>query len=225
MGMKDKNISNVRILYGLFAGILLVCLGLFFSHIFYAEEEPLVGDLKAFNSHYAFTVTDLRSSAPLYAVEHPVEGLPEGISAHAHVNRFDIDCYTDDELIGSDPRLRWAAALQLFGVAALIAIVVLVVIALISLYRSAKQGRVFPRKVVALLLVIGLLLVALSLSVDTQTFLERRLAHDLLLGTQWVPQARYTIHFTRIFFGLTIIFLSQIIRIGRELQDEQELTV
>ena len=151
--------------------------------------------------------------------------MPEGISAHTHVNRFDIDCYTDDALIGSDPRLRWAAALQLFEVAALVAIVVLVVVALISLYRSAKQGRVFPRKVVALLLVIGLLLVALSLSVDTQTFLERRLAHDLLLGTQWVPQARYTIHFTRIFFGLTIIFLSQIIRIGRELQDEQELTV
>lgn len=203
----------------------MISLGLFFSHIFYPEEMSLVGELKAFNSDYAFTVTDLRSSSPLYAVEHPVEGMPEGISAHAHVNRFDIDCYTDNAVIVADPRLHWASALQLFSVAALLAVVVLVVVALISFYRSAKQGRIFPRKSVILLLVIGLLLVAMSLSVDTQTYLERRLAHDLLVGTQWVPQARYTIHFTRIFFGLTIIFLSQIIRIGRELQDEQELTI
>ena len=219
--MKNNNITHVRALYGLFGGIMLICLGLFFSHIFYAEEEPLVGNLTAFNSRYAFTVTDLRSSAQLYAVEQPIEGVPDGLSAHAHVNRFDVDCYTDDELVGSDPRLHWATALQLFGVVALAAIVVLVVVALIS----AKQGRVFPRKCVALLTVMGVLLVLLSFSIDTQTFLERRLARDLLAGTQWVPQARYTIHFTRIFFGLTIIFLSQIIRIGRELQEEQELTV
>ena len=223
--MKNNNLARVRTLYGLFGGILLVCLALFFAHIFYAEEEPLVGNLTAFNSRYAFTVTDLHSSAPLYAVEQPIEGVPEGISAHAHVNRFDVDFYTDDELVGSDPRLHWATALQLFGVVALVAIVVLVVVALINFYRSAKQGRVFPRKSVTLLLVIGLLLVVLSLTVDTQTYIERRLAYDLLANTQWLPQASYTIHFTRIFFGLTIIFLSQIIRIGRELQDEQELTV
>ena len=223
--MKNNNIAHVRALYGLFGGIMLVCLALFIAHIFYAEEEPLVGNLTAFNSRYAFTVTDLRSSAPLYAEERAIEGMPDGISAHAHVNRFDVDCYTDDELVGSDPRLHWATALQLFGVVALAAIVVLVVVALIAFYRSAKQGRVFPRKCVTLLLVIGLLLVLLSLVVDTQTYLERRLAFDLLSNTSWVPQASYTIHFTRIFFGLTIIFLSQIIRIGRELQDEQELTV
>ena len=40
-----------------------------------------------------------------------------------------------------------------------------------------------------------------------------------------MPQVRYTVHFMRIFFGLTLIFLSQIIRIGRELQEEQELTI
>ena len=93
----------------------------------------------------------------------------------------------------------------------------------VRLAKPVKKGLlhlVFSR-----FLIIGLLLVLLSLSVDTQTYLERRLAHDLLAGSQWVPQTRYTIHFTRIFFGLTIIFLSQIIRIGREMQDEQELTV
>ena len=57
--MKNNNISRVRMLYGLFGGIMLICLGLFFAHIFYAEEEPLVGELAAFNSKYAFTKAEL----------------------------------------------------------------------------------------------------------------------------------------------------------------------
>ena len=223
--MRNKNITRVRVLYGLFGGILLICLVLFFSHIFYTEEEPLVGNLSAFNSSYAFTVTDLRSSAQLYAVEHPISGTADGISAHAHVNSFDFDCYTDDELIVNDARFRWASALQCFRLLALLAIVVLVVLALISFYRSTKMGKVFPRKVVALLFAIGLLLVILSLAIDLQSYLELQLARDLLANSEWTPQSRFTIHFTRIFFGLTIIFLSQIILIGRQLQDEQELTV
>jgi ketol-acid reductoisomerase len=55
--------------------------------------------------------------------------------------------------------------------------------------------------------------------------LERTLALDLLHNTPWHPKAAYTIHFTRIFFGLTLIFLSQVFRIGRELQEDNELTI
>ena len=223
--MKYSNILHIRILYGLMGGILLVCLGLFVSDIFSSEEEPAVGRLAALNSDYAFTITDLRPSPSLYDVEHPVEGLPEGVSAHAHVGRYDVDVYTNSPETAKDRRLRWVLVLQIFNVAAVAAIVVLVVVALVSFYRSTKRGQVFPTKNVALLWVIGLLLVALSLSIDTGTFLERRLAADLLSDTRWVPQVRYTVHFMRIFFGLTLIFLSQIIRIGRELQEEQELTI
>ena len=72
---------------------------------------------------------------------------------------------------------------------------------------------------------IGILLVVSSLCTDTSTYLERTLALELLRDTAWMPEAHYTIHFTRIFFGLTLIFLSQIFRIGRELQEDQELTI
>ena len=223
--MKNKNITRVRVLYGLFGGILLICLGLFFSRFFSAVEEPKVGSLDDFATRYAFTVTDLLSSAPLYAVEHPVEGLPEGVTAHAHVNRFDIDCYSDDQKVADGSSLSWAMGLQVAELLSLVAILVLMVVALVSFYRSAKRGRVFPQKCVTLVAVIGLLVVVGSLCADMRTFIERRVVYDLLKGTEWVPQARYTIHFTRIFFGLTVIFLSQVIRIGREMQDEQELTV
>ena len=223
--VRNNKITRVRVLYGMFGGILLICLGLFVSHIFLTEEMPKVGMLTSMKSDYAFTITDLRSAPRLYEVEHNLANLPEGVSAHAHVNRFDVDVYTDDKELGTDPRLTWTVVLQMFVILASAAVLVLVVIALVSFYRSAKRGQVFPKRNVWLLMVIGILLVAMSLSIDTGSYLERRMAYNLLKGTEWVPQARYTLHFTRIFFGLTLIFLSQIIRIGRELQEEQELTI
>lgn len=223
--MKYSNILHIRILYGLMGGILLICLGLFVSDIFTSEEESAVGKLSAFNSDYAFTITDLHCTPTLYEEEQLIEGLPDGVSAHAHINRYDVDIYTNNLDTAKDKRLVWVLVLQIFNVVAVAAVVVLVVVALISFYRTTKRGQIFPKKNVSLLLIIGLLLVLLSLSIDTGTYLERRLAADLLKNTQWMPQVRYTLHFLRIFFGLTLIFLSQIIRIGRELQEEQELTI
>lgn len=223
--MKDNNIKHIRVLYALFASILLICLGLFVCNVVGAEERPQMAALNS--SKFAFTITDLRADGPTYTNEHVIKyGMPEGVEAHTHINRFDVDAYTDKTDIMSDGRLTWIIILQSFELLAIAAIVVLVVIALIAFYRSAKRGQVFPAKRVSLILIIGILLVVTSLCHDTGTYLERQLAFDLLKDTDyWVPQTHYTIHFTRIFFGLTLIFLSQIIRIGRELQDDQELTV
>lgn len=221
--MRHNNIRHIRLLYGLFASILLICLGLFVCNIIAAEERPQVAPLNP--SGIAFSITNIPVSEACYAEEYDVEGTAEGFTAKTHVARYDLDVYSDDTEVVSNPRLRWVLVLQLFELAAFAAILVLVIIALISFYRSAKAGRVFPAKNVSLLLIIGILLVVTSVCHDTSTYLERLLALDLVGDSNWAPEVHYTIHFTRIFFGLTLIFLSQIIRIGRELQDEQELTV
>ena len=223
--MKNNNIARVRVLYGLFAGILLICLGLFVCNVISAEDRPQMADLMSPNKGVTFAITDLHSSAPLYLQEQPVDGTPAHVTAHAHINRFDVDINTQDVDNLPDSRLIWVLVLQVFEVLSLVAVLVLVVIALWSFYRSAKHGRVFPARNVSLLMAIGFLLLAMSLSMDTSTYLERRVAYDLLQGTQWVPEAHYTLHFIRIFFGMTIIFLAQIIKIGREMQEEQELTI
>lgn len=221
--MRNNNIRRIRLLYGLFASILLICLGFFVCNVIAAEERPQIAPLNP--SGIAFSITNIPAAEQTYAVEHPVAGTAPGFTAQTHVSRFDLDVYSDTTEVASDPRLRWVLILQLFELAAFAAILVLVVIALISFYRSAKASRVFPANNVSLLLIIGILLVVTSLCHDTSTYLERLLAADLVGSTDWAPQFHYSIHFTRIFFGLTLIFLSQIIRIGRELQDEQELTV
>ena len=223
--MKTNTIKNIRTLYLLFAGILLLCVGLFFSHILHNEEEPRVAHFPETNPTYAFRITDLNAASTIYNSEHNVTHMPDGITAHTHINQYDIDIFTNDDRIGRDPRITWVFILQWLSILSTFAIFVLVVIILISFYRSAIRGQVFPVRNTILLTVVGILLIITTLSLDTGTYLERRVALDLLQGTPWQPDVHFTIHFLRLFFGLTLIFLAQIFRIGRQLQEDQELTI
>lgn len=223
--MKNKNIRNIRILYLLVAGILILCLALFFGDVMQMHERPRVAQFPETNPTYAFRITDLITGNDLYLEEHPVENTAEGVIAHTHVNRYDVDIYTNDDRIGHDARIAWVMVLQSFGVLATAAILVLVTIVLVSFYRSAKHDVVFPARNIVLLTVVGLLLMATSLALDTSAYLERCVALDLLHGTEWQPDVHFTIHFTRILFGLTLVFMTQVFRIGRQLQEDQELTI
>lgn len=223
--MNNNHIRNIRILYLLVGGILILCLGLFVGDVMQLHEEPRVAQFPETNPTYAFRITDLVAGPGIYNAERPVEGTSEGVVAHTHIDRYDVDIFTDDDRIGRDPRITWVMILQGFGVLAAVAILVLTVIVLVSFYRSALRGRVFLSRNIVLLTIVGLLLMATSLALDTSAYLERRVALDLLQGTEWQPDVHFTIHFTRIFFGLTLVFITQVFRIGRKLQEDQELTI
>lgn len=223
--MKSNSIRHIRTLYLLFAGILLLCIGLFLGNVLHTDEEPRVALFPDTNPTYAFRITDLEAASAIYNSEHQVDSTAPGVTAHTHVSLFDVDIFTSDDRIGKDARIGWVMFLQGFGLVSVVAVFVLVVIVLISLYRSAKHGQVFPASNTLLLSVIGILMIATTLALDTSAYLERRVALDLLLGTPWQPDVRFTIHFTRIFFGLTLIFMAQLFRIGRQLQEDQELTI
>lgn len=222
--MKTSNIKRIRIIYSLFAGILLICLGLFLFNVISAAEQLQMAHLGGpKNNEYAFSITDLHADTPLFAQEHAIDSLPSGYRAHAHVSRFTADFYGN--LDKSDPRIMWVTILQWFNSIAFVSIIVLAVIVLISFYRSAQKGHVFPKKQVTMLSVIGLLILISSITGDTSSFIERTVASDLLQGSAWQPQVLFEIHMGRIFFGLTLIFISQIFRIGYEMQEEQEYTI
>ena len=224
--MKSNKIKQVRMLYGLFGGILLVCLGLFFSNVISSADDSQVAQIPSTDvDEHSFFITDLIAREPLYAEVREVEGTAEGLTARAHVSGYTVEFSSVKGEYGGDARARWILILQWTAPIALLAIIVLVSIVLVSFYKSSKRGKVFPIKQVSLLVVIGVLVIAVSLLSDTRAFLERQMAADLLEGTLWEPNAAFTIHFSNIFFGLTIIFLSYIFKIGGEMQEEQELTI
>jgi hypothetical protein len=224
--MKTNRIKQVRVLYALFAGILLICLGLFFFNVIgSADDSQVVQIPQAEDYQHSFFITDLIADESVYAVSHVIEGTRDSLTARAHVSEYTVEFATNKGDYMGAPLATWILILQWFGPLALLAIIVLVAIVLVSFYRSSKQGKVFPIKQVSLLVVIGLLVIAVSLSSDTRAFLERQMAADLLAGTDWEPAVGFTIHFVNIFFGLTIIFLAHIFKIGREMQEDQELTI
>ena len=222
---KKAAITRIRTLYAIFIGVIALCIGLFFFNIINPADPLLTVQADGQDQDYGVIITDLHSSPKLYRQSHDVEGLPEGMEATATVRTFDVDITGDDSQQLASSKANWCMWLQLFCILAGIAMTILIVMALISFYINVRRGKVFPKKNIAWLAWAGVLMIVMSLGMDVSTYLERTLALDLLAGSSWEPQVTIQIHHTRIVFGLTIVFLAEIFKIGREMQEEQELTI
>ena len=223
--VQKSRITRIRTLYALFLGIILLCVGLFFFNIFTVADPFDWALLNNHNKDYSVFITDLPSASDLHGRSYEVEQMSEGVSATAHVNRFDVVISANNEQQLQSGKSAWCTWLQVFCVLAGIAMTVLMVIALISFYINVRRGRIFPKKNIKWLTWAGILMIVMSLGMDISTAIERSVAAQLLAGSNWQSLPSLSIHTTRIIFGLTIIFLAQIFYIGREMQEEQELTI
>ena len=215
----------MRTLYAIFIGVMTVCIGLFFFNIINPADPLLQVPQEGQDKDYGVIITDLHSSPELYSQSHDVDGLAEGLEATATVRTFDVNITSDNSQMLDASKARWCMWLQLFCILAGIAMTRLIVMALISFYINVRRGKIFPKKNIAWLAWAGVLMIVMSLSMDVSTYLERTLALDLLADSSWKPQVAVQIHHTRLVFGLAIIFMAEVFKIGREMQEEQELTI
>lgn len=223
--VQKSRIARIRTLYALFLGIILACVGLFFFNIFTVADPLVWAPLDSHNKDYSIIITDIPVTHKVHNRINEIEQMPEGLSANAYVTRFDAVIATDSEQLLQSGRSVWCTWLQIFCVLAGIAMTVLVVMALISFYTNVRRGKIFPKKNIKWLTWAGILMIAMSLGMDISTAIERSVAAELLAGSSWEPSTAIQLHTTRFFFGLTIIFMAQIFYIGREMQEEQELTI
>jgi len=223
--MVQKNrITRIRTLYAIFLGIVVLCVGLFFFNVF-TVEDPLRWALLDNNKEYGVCITDLKSTSDLHDRPYEVEQMKDGITATAYVNRYDVVISADSEALLQSGKSAWSIGLQVFCVLACVAMTVLVLMSLISFYISVRRGKVFPKKNIKWLTWAGVLMIVMSLGMDVSTAIEWSLASSLLDGSTWQPVTGVPIHVTNIVFGLTIIFMAEIFAIGRDMQEEQELTI
>lgn len=221
---KMSAIARIRILYTVMLVVMAVCVGLFIFNVV-ASADPLGLDVAMYERDaYGVMITDLRSSSDLYHQPHTVDGMSDGMKAVAHVKTFDVSILTADDDI-EQGRVVWCMWLQVISAIGVLAMAVLFILALISFYINVRRGKVFPKKNITWLVWAGVLMIVVSLCMDISTNLERSLACELMQGSAWQPAQGVSIHFTRIFFGLTIIFLAEVFKIGRAMQEEQELTI
>ncbi len=222
---KKTTINRIRTLYTILIGVVAICIGLFIFNVVTTADPIGMTGLDKQTQGYGVIITDLESSPALYRQNHLVGGLPDSLKASANISRFDISILADKEEVLESSKATWCVWLQIISVLAALAMMVFFVMALISFYINARRGKVFPTKNIRWLTWAGVLMIVMSLGIDLSTYLERTLALSFLEGSDWQPNAAISVHTTRIFFGLTIIFMAEIFKIGRTMQEEQELTV
>lgn len=224
-----KKLRRIRVIYICVALILLLCLGLFIFNVVTVEDseqmEHIMSGQYRSNHDMAFAITDLHSNTALYEQTTDLVSEREDVNMCTRVNRFDVEVYANVKDFDKWGQMRWTIITQFLSVLLLLSVVVLTVIVLVSFYRNLKLGKVFPSKNIKLIRWIGILLIIMSLMADVGTYMERKMALDFLVGTGWEPEVKLSIHFTRILFGLVIVFLAEIFYVGYEMQEEQELTI
>lgn len=220
--------KRMWVLYGLFFCIMLFCVVLFFSNFIAAEDSyPFnsLSDQMNKKHTYGLCITDLHRSDNLSKYEISLPSPDKELEITARVHSYDIAVMSPTKQNVNPKQIQFVIGLQVFAVVAMAAIFVLVVVLLVSFYRVIRQGRVFQRRGITWLRVLGILMLLMSLSVDLSVYIERDFAYQLLSGTQWAPQHQFTLHFTRIFFSIIILFVAEILNLGQDMQEEQDLTI
>ena len=222
---RNNAIRKLRTLYAILIVIMGGCIALFIFNVVSPAEPLYLSGISETTKDYGVIVTDLNSSDRLYMEQHEIEGLSEGLSGTANVSRFNVNLQSDDPERLFSNGTYWCIALRIFGSLCAIATTVLVVMVLVSLYVNVRKGRVFPKRHIKWLAWAGALMIAFALCIDASTCIEQSVAMHLLEGSSWQPQATYQIHITRIIFGITILFVAELFYIGRDMQEEQDLTI
>ena len=221
---KNNRIARIRTLYAILLGVVAVFIGLFIFNVVSAADPIAVTNFGDQHKDYGLIITDLQRPAG-GGLQIPVADMGDSLTATVHTNTFDASIASDSAQLLDSGKANWCFWLQVISVVAFVLMIIFFVVPLISFYINVRRGTVFPKKNIRWLTWAGILMILMSLSMDACTWIEQSLAADLLAGTDWEPATPMPIHIGRIVFGVTIIFMAQIFYIGREMQEEQELTI
>lgn len=227
--MKNKTLRRMWVLYGAFFSILTLGLALFVSEVLstsdYEDMSNFMTEHENLNLKTALT-SNLENAANNYDFNIPISTSEDSsVIVSARVNEYDILVMSKDEDKIKNSSSLTVLVLQYLSVVCFAVMIVFVFIILYSLYKSIKQGKVFQKKNIRWMRYIGVLLIAMTLSMDIARYLEYQFVLQFLEGTDVVLESRMNIHFTRLLFGLCILFAAEIFKIGLDIQEEQDLTI
>lgn len=158
----------------------------------------------------------------------------EGRQISAKVVPAKISMIVQEEDTGTSPMLLafrslggelWLYALTMFGVLAMVAIVVLMFLIIHSLRRSIREERTLPRSNAWMLRTIGLLTIVSELALDIVQWRMALRAASLLEGTQYAIDTHFDVSYSTIIMGILVLFAAEVFAIGQNLSEEQKLTI
>ena len=116
------------------------------------------------------------------------------------------------------------ALLMLSGLS-FIAIVVLMFLIIHSLRRSIREERTLEQRNVWLLRTIGALTILAELFQDIVNWRMAHRAAELLADSGYAVDTMFHVSYTNIIMGILILFAAEVFAIGRNLSEEQRLTI
>lgn len=158
--------------------------------------------------------------------------LPEVLSAEVHAEHLQLfvveEAPTDSVMrlafssVGGHP---WMYALLMLSGLSFIAIVVLMFLIIHSLRRSIREERTLEQRNVWLLRAIGALTILAELFQDIVNWRMAHRAAELLSGSDYAVDTMFHVSYTNIIMGILILFAAEVFAIGRDLSEEQRLTI
>ena len=226
---KNKKLRRLWALYGTFFVIVVITLGLFLSDIFITNDRDDLMKFKAQQESLSLTAmrsTDLKSASSEYIFDIPIENPNDSaITLLARVSGYDIVISTQDAQKLESPYQTLTLVFQCIWVLCLVFVFVFVFVILYSFYKSIKEGTVFQKKNIRWIALIGVFFLVMTLCIDIAKYFEHQYVLQFLQGTSVEVDGKFYINFVRILSGLLILFVAELLKIGCDIQEDQDLTI
>ncbi|MBO7201581.1 MAG: DUF2975 domain-containing protein [Bacteroidales bacterium] len=226
---KKKLVRIMWLLYGIFTVIMLLLIALFMmDFIDTADNHNLDKFKEKQRSLDLVTVcsTDLKNADNEYDFNIPIYGSTDSsILLNARVNEYDISIASTDESKLDSPYATAAIVFQSISVIVTILIPIFIFILLYLFYKSIRKDRLFSKKNIRWLTVVGIAVIVKALAMDFSIYFETQYVLQYLTDTSVNINGRFHIHYVNILFGLFLIFIAEIFKIASDIQKEQDLTI
>ena len=226
---KKKLVRMMWLLYGTFTVIVLLILALFMmDFIDAADNHDLANFAEKQRSLDLVTVcsTDLRNGANEYDFNIPIScSADSSIILNGRVNEYDISIASCDESKLDSPYATAAIVFQNISVIVTILLPIFIFILLYLFYKSIRKERLFSKKNIRWLTVVGIAVIVKALAMDFSIYFETQYVLQYLTDTSVNINGQLRIHYVNILFGLFLIFIAEIFKIASDIQKEQDLTI
>lgn len=227
---KKKLVRIMWLLYGIFTVIMLLLIALFMMDFIDAADNHNLDKFKEKQRSLDLVTvcsTDLKNADNEYDFNIPIYGSTDSsILLNARVNEYDISIAARDENKLESPYAIAAIVFQNISVVITVLVPIFIFILLYLFFKSIKKDRLFSKKNIRWLTVVGIAIIVKALAMDFSIYFEAQYVLQFLTDESSVDiDGRFYIHHAHILFGLFLLFIAEIFKIASDIQKEQDLTI
>ena len=221
---KDNEIKKINVIFWLFVAMMVIAFTMVVSSIAdgikYGDSTP-DGRPTIEGGLYVDQVlaTDKASSNVIVRPSRK-----EGVTLTAYPTVYDVVFTNDDGSELNNPAAVWTGVCKFASGLVRLFACLFGLLCAISFYKSFRRKDKFKSNYISYFTIVAILIIAGSLLESAQWILHSAAVDQLLPVDEPFKMVKH-IEITRLFFGIALLFTARVLRITRNLQEEQELTI